>query len=208
MRSPTLALLLALGLAGCSAVPGRPQIETLETRAWRQVATDADRKRIADWRGHFVSALDEARRDGNGSRLDALGDLAVPDAALPFSVPPTGEYKCRIIKVGSQGNGTLTYVDYPYFRCRMAPAQDLIQFAKLTGSQRPVGLVFEDSAMRRIFLGTLVLGDEERAMRYGADPDRDIAAILERIGEKRWRMIVPAPRYESRLDIIDLVPVD
>ena len=36
-------------------------------------------------------------------------------------------------------------------------------FAKLTGSQRPVGLIFPGDALRQVFLGTLVLGDETRA---------------------------------------------
>ncbi len=37
---------------------------------------------------------------------------------------------------------------------------------KLSGSQRYVGLIFPGDAIRKIFLGTLVLGDENRAMQY------------------------------------------
>ena len=50
-----------------------------------------------------------------------------------------------------------------------APSASLQRFAKLTGSQRYVGLIFPGDAMRQVFLGTLVLGDETRAMQYGQD---------------------------------------
>ena len=31
-------------------------------------------------------------------------------------------------------------------------------------------------------------------------------AVLERVGEARWRLVVPWPRNESNLDLIELVP--
>jgi Domain of unknown function (DUF4893) len=79
-------------------------------------------------------------------------------------------------------------------------------FAKLTGSQRPVGLIFPGDALRQVFLGTMVLGDETRAMQYGNDPDRDLIGFVERIGPARWRMVFPRPAFESTLDVIELVP--
>ena len=57
-----------------------------------------------------------------------------------------------------------------------------------------------------MFLGTLVLGDETRAMQYGRDQDRDLAGWVERIGDNRWRLILPYPHFESTLDVIELVP--
>jgi hypothetical protein len=60
--------------------------------------------------------------------------------------------------------------------------------------------------MRRVFLGTLVLGDETRAMQYREDPDRDVAGFIERIGDNRWRLIMPKPQFESQLDVMELVP--
>jgi hypothetical protein len=43
-------------------------------------------------------------------------------------------------------------------------------------------------------------------MQYGTDPDRDVAAFVERIGPNRWRMVIPSPAFESRTDVIELVP--
>lgn len=201
------ALVALVPLAGCT-MPGRPQIETLETRDWRQVATAQDRERIAGWRTSFVEAIADARGGGNGAEIDALGALGDPDAAIPYAAPAPGDYRCRVIKIGAKSEGMLHYVDYPFFRCRIRIEEDLLGFAKLTGSQRHVGLLMPDDAMRAIFLGTLVLGDEDRAMRYSADPDRDVAGLLQRLEPARWRLVLPEPRYESRLDILELVPVE
>ena len=67
-------------------------------------------------------------------------------------------------------------------------------------------MIFPGDPMREVFLGTLVLGDERRAMQYGRDPDRDVAGFVERIGPARWRLVLPRPAFESTLDVIELVP--
>ena len=79
-------------------------------------------------------------------------------------------------------------------------------FAKLSGSQRPMGRIYPADAMRGVFLGVLMLGDETRPMRYGSDPDRMVAGWVERIEPRRWRMILPAPRFESLTDVVELIP--
>jgi hypothetical protein len=43
-------------------------------------------------------------------------------------------------------------------------------------------------------------------MQYRQDDQRDIAAYLERIGPNRWRLVMPKPRFESQLDVMELVP--
>ena len=60
--------------------------------------------------------------------------------------------------------------------------------------------------VRQVFLGTLVLGDEQRAMQYGRDPDRDVAGFVEKIGPNRWRLVMPYPAFESLTDVLELVP--
>jgi len=100
----------------------------------------------------------------------------------------------------------LDFVSYPPFACRVQQERDLQGFAKLTGSQRPIGLIFPGDALRQIFLGTLVLGDEREARQYGQDETRDVAGFVERIGPARWRLVMPRPHFESQLDVIELVP--
>ena len=202
--SRALALLLCLALAACAPKP----IVTHETANWRAAATGHDRERLRDWREAFVTALAKARASGHGGAIAAEGVLLEPDAALGGRPIPNGAYRCRVIKLGAKSPGLLDYVAYPAFDCRVQPgAGDVQVFAKLTGSQRPVGRIFPGDALRQVFLGTVVLGDEVRAMQYGTDPDRDIAAFVERIGPSRWRMVMPRPAFESTLDVIELVPV-
>ena len=50
-------------------------------------------------------------------------------------------------------------------------------------------------------------GDEARALRYSRDEERDLIGIIERVGERRWRMVFPRPHFESLLDVIELTPV-
>ena len=127
---------------------------------------------------------------------------------MPGAQPPAGDYACRTVKLGRQPPGGVPdYVEYPAFRCRIAERDGRIHFTKLTGSQRPVGTIFPDNGRRLIFLGTLMLGDETRALRYSRDRERDLIGIIERIGPDRWRMVFPRPHFESLLDVIELTPV-
>jgi len=111
-----------------------------------------------------------------------------------------------VIKLGAQSEGLLDFVSYPAFTCEVRAERNLQRLSKLSGSQRYVGLVFPSDAMRQVFLGTLVLGDERRAMQYGQDETRDVAGFIERIGPNRWRLIMPKPHFESQLDVMELVP--
>ena len=197
----------AAALGACATVPGTPLPDPEAPRGWRAAVMQDDLDRLRASSATFAAALSEARAAGHGASVDALGKVADPNAALPLGDLPTGNFRCRTIKLGTfEGNGNgLAYIDYPFFTCRIRPEQGVHGFAKLTGSQRQVGLLFPDDAYRSVFLGTLVLGDEERAMRYGADPQRDVVGAFQRIGPNEYRLLIPEPRYESRLDIIHLV---
>ncbi|MDP9164321.1 MAG: DUF4893 domain-containing protein [Pseudomonadota bacterium] len=198
-------------LSGCSTMQQQLSREGAlidsNARDWQAVATPEDRVRLRDWRSSFVEGLGDARRSGAGPKIAAEGALLAPDAALPGPAIPNGTYSCRITKLGARGSGALDYIAYPPFLCRVRPERGLQGFAKLNGSQRQVGLIFPVDALRSVFLGTLMLGDENRALQYGGDPDRDVAGYVERIGPRRWRMILPRPAFESKIDIIELSPL-
>ena len=173
---------------------------------WRGVATEDDRDRLRHWREAWIDALAQANRS-NAAAIAAGGALFEPDTALPGAQPPPGIYACRTVKLGRLPvRGTLDYVEYPAFRCRISEVGGRLHFAKLTGSQRPVGTIFPDNGRRMVFLGTLMLGDETRALRYSRDRERDLIGIIERVGERRWRMVFPRPHFESLLDVIELTP--
>ena len=203
MKLP-LALAIAFALTGCAQL-SPPSVMTQQTRDWRQAVTDPDRQRLRDWRSAFAEGLRQARAAGHAADIAREGALLQPDAAIGGPIP-NGTYRCRVIKLGARNEGLLPYIAYPAFTCRVQPERDLQGFAKLTGSQRQVGLIFPHDQLRSVFLGTLILGDESRAMQYGADPERDLAGYVERIGDNRWRLILPYPRFESLIDVVELVP--
>lgn len=173
---------------------------------WRTIVTEGDRARLRDWRLSWTTALARASAAGAGARISAEGVLLQPDAALPDVTPPPGDYRCRVTKLGAKAGGNTDFASFPVFACRIARADGVLSLVKLTGSQRPVGLLFPASDSRMIFLGTMMLGDETMALRYGSDATRDMAGAFERIGQHRWRLVLPAPRWESLLDVIELVP--
>ena len=196
----TIIALAVLSLTACAHTPAT------QVTNWRAIATANDRERLREWRTAFVKALDQARAAGHAADIAKEGALLEPDAALGPVPIPNGSYKCRVIKLGAKSKGMLNYIAYPAFDCRISQEKELQGFYKLTGSQRQTGLLFIADPLRQAFLGTLVLGDESRAMQYGGDQYRDLAGWVERVGDNRWRLILPYPHYESTLDVLELVP--
>lgn len=208
LRAAPLALATLVVVAGCAQqtrpVVARALAPTRAPAGWRAVVTRGDMARLHGWRTAFVAALGQARAGGFSAAVAREGALLQPDAALPDVAMADGRYRCRTIKLGAKGAGNLPFVAYPAFDC--AVTGGITRFAKLGGSQRPVGRVFDADARRKIFVGTLILGDERRPLSYGRDGDRDMVGAFERIGERRWRLILPYPRFESLTDILELVP--
>jgi hypothetical protein len=217
MRSTTKRTSLATGacivLAGCGSssvhaatagIAAPSPIDPDRDGDWRRVATPADRARLRGWRGAWMDALAQVDRR-ELAREPALFD---PDHALADALPPAGAYRCRTFKLGARGGIGPTYSASAWFACRIDSngGTDVVSLVKIDGSQRPVGTVFADTDSRAIFLGTMELGDEKRPMRYGRDVNRDMAGLIERIGPQRWRVVLPYPRFESVLDVVELVP--
>ena len=196
----TLLLAASIMVAACTTTQATPPV-----KGWQQAATEADRARLRDWRTAFTRALEQARAGGHSADVEREGILLNPDAALGGPIP-NGDYRCRVVKVGAKSEGLLNYIAYPAFRCRVSQQGGIQHFDKLSGSQRPHGTIYPADQLRSVFLGTMVLGDETRAYQYGRDPERDLAGWVERIGERRWRVIFPYPHYESTLDVIELIP--
>jgi hypothetical protein len=205
-----LLSLALLPLAGCALVkpPGPTAVLPHASDPWRIIATDKDRERLRDWRDSFVGALDDARKGGRAADIAREGPLLDPDAAAPNAVPAAGDYRCRWVKLGGEDSRQPRYVAYSAEPCRIGPPDSAkaMTFEFLAGPQRPVGRFLPETYDRMVFLGTLQIGDERGTLRYGDDKQRDMAGFLERIGERRWRIILPEPHFESQMDAIELVP--
>jgi hypothetical protein len=201
------ALLLTLALAACAGARG-PLRAAAQGAApdWHEIATDDDQQRLRGWRDAWMKAADTVRKAGDGAKLDADPALFDPDRALDHAAPPSGAYRCRWIKLGSAAPAVAPFTVYPAVPCRIAVSGKLMRFRLLAGPQRPRGFVFPDEPARDVFLGTLELGDETRALAYGRDTKRDMAGYLQRIGDNRWRLVLPQPHFESLFDIIEITP--
>lgn len=209
-RSPALILLASLVLAACASTPPPPPPPpggTGALRDWRGIVTASDRDRYSRRDAAWSLALQQARRQRGSGDLGGLGDLIEPRAARSPVAPPPGDYRCRTVKLGSQGGEDgLGYVVYGWFACRIERTPNGLKFSKLTGSQRPGGLLFPENDRQMVMLGSMALAAEPPANSYGQRPDRDLIAVLERIGDRRWRLVIPWPQAESNLDLIELVP--
>lgn len=205
-----LSLILAalLACSSCSVIEQPQGLISRWTVAWKDVVTADDRTRLRDWRLSFAAALQAARASGHGAQISAEGALLDPDAALPGPAIPDGIYRCRVIKLGAKAVGNLDYVAFPAVTCRLKPERNLERMSKLSGPQRYLGLIFPGDSLRQVFLGTLVFGDERRALQYGQDQMRDIAGYVERIGPGRWRLLMPKPHFESQFDVMELTPIE
>ena len=213
VRLSALIAVLALAVAACASTPppppppGGPGAGRPVLRDWRGIVTSVDRDRYSRLDAAWSLALQQARRQRGSGDLQSLGELIEPSARRPSVTPPAGDYRCRTVKLGSQGGEDgLGYVVYGWFACRIEQTPNGLKFAKLTGSQRPSGLLFPEDDRHMVMLGSMALASEPAANSYGQRPDRDMVSVLERIGERRWRLVIPWPQNESNLDLIELVP--
>jgi len=195
-RFAALALIVGGALLGAAA----PR--------WDQLITDGDRDRLRTARDAWTEALARAQASG-AATIAAEGALFDPDRAFEKgALPPAGAYRCRVFKLGANGTAMAEFTAYPATPCRVSGTGDQRDFVKLEGEQRPTGTIYARDPARAVFLGTLELGIEQRPMDYGTDARRDLAGFVERVGEKRWRVVLPYPRFESILDVIELVPAE
>ena len=207
MAMRILPLLLLFGLSACQVIEQPAGLIPRWTTAYREVISDSDRLRLRDWRKSFEAGLAAARRSGHAAEIAREGSLVDPDSALANPAIPDGIYRCRVIKLGAKDAGNFDYVSHPAFTCRVRAERGLQRLGKLGGAQRYVGLIFPGDAIRNVFLGTLAFADESRVLQYGQDEQRNVAGYVERIGPNRWRLVMPEPHFESRLDVMELVPI-
>jgi hypothetical protein len=210
------ALLGLALLAGCATKPKlppgmHPSVEVgapLKSEAWKAVATAADQDRIARLGLAWQEALTEAKKSSAGE-VSKEGKLLLPRSGLPRPAPTPGSYNCRMIALGKAKPKGKSFESFKPFFCYVEVEGDQLTIVKQTGSQRPAGRLWEDDDPNRmIFLGSLALADEDQPLAYGDDPKRNMAGVFERIGAFRWRLVIPWPQGDSKLEVFELTPVD
>lgn len=216
MKLPFAAPMLLLGLAalgGCQtsehrAARASASVELDQPEPWLQVAEPEDVGKIEQLPVAWAEALAEARKAGFSRQIRAEGALLDPTAALPRAAPPPGSYNCRLIKLGASAPRSPALVAHKPFFCFVGVTDDQLSITKQTGSLRPGGYLWETGETKRlIFLGSVALGSEDGPAAYGEDKERNMAGVLERYGNLRYRLVIPYPRRASKLDIFELIPV-
>jgi hypothetical protein len=194
------ALLAPLG-AKTASVPKVPK-----QTPWQALITNVDRNRLKQWRDTWLDGLKQAEAAGFRASIDREGKLLDPDAAMEKPDVPDGAYHCRWIKLGrrivwGQKTGAPFQIDAPV-PCSIKGTR----FRAKGGTLRPNGTLWSYDAARLLFLGGISVGDEAATIPYGRDPDRNALGLLERIGDHRWRLVLPHPAWEATIDVIEIVP--
>jgi hypothetical protein len=162
-----------------------------------RIMTAADKTRLTAYAETRKAALLEAKAGApeEVARLDAL--VAKPE--MPFSgIDMLGVWQCRTIKVG----GLLPLIYYDWFKCRITEDTAGWLLEKTSGSQRTTGRFYDESERRLIYLGSFfIAGDKPKP--YGSGPETDQVGYAYRTGEQEWRIELPKPYYESKLDILE-----
>lgn len=186
-------------------------IALASTPATAQEIRPDDRARLDRLDAAAGQALRQVLATGSDEEV-AAATRALRGPALPADPAQAGtmdgDWTCSMVKIG----GNLPLVAYPPFRCRIAAANGVVHFDKLTGSQRTSGTMRLIDG-RWIYLGsTFVQGEQPR--RYDDFPaEIDTQAgetlpdvgLLEMTGEGQARLLLPLPYRESILNVLVLV---
>lgn len=193
---PFLALIGALSSPPAAAAGGQ---------TWRALIHPEDRTRLLGLWPAWTSSKAQAIDHGATADWAALGPLTDPAAATSGNWPAAGAYRCRRVKLGARQPGMRDVAAARDFPCTVTDDDGVLGFSERGGLQRAAGRLFPDGE-RMVFLGAMTLRGDMSEFAYGMDPDRNQVGVLERIGPARWRLALPWPRFQSTLDVVDIVP--
>lgn len=167
-----------------------------------KLITPPDRVRLDEYAGTRLQALDEARRNGSPQEVADLDRLLAKPLQTFEGFEMTGNWQCRTTKVGAKSEGLLALVTYGWFKCRVTDDGSGWKLEKISGSQRTTGRFYDDNAQQLIYLGSQYVNDD-KPKPYGSGPESDQIGYAFRTGPQEWRIELPAPFYESKLDILE-----
>ena len=188
----SLRALLAAALLVLAAGPA------LADGEFDKLITAADRGRMRQYGETRKQALSEAKAGGAADDLAVLDEIIAGKLRSWAGFDMTGSWQCRTIKVG----GFAQLIVYDWFRCRVTDDGSGWLLEKISGSQRTKGRFFDESDKRLAYLGSFYV-DGDPIKPYGSGPDSDQFGYAFRTGGQQWRIEFPAPRYESKLDILE-----
>ncbi len=204
-----LIYVIALGgaLSGCAATRHRPRpmgiVET-PVNAWRDKVLIGDAGKIDAMQARWTAARNRAGQ--RGAHAVAGEGTLFSGPALDHPAPSPGPYHCRLVRIGSAA-GRTGLRSFPSATCYVGgDPGDQLSFAR-PGSDAPSGWLYpDDVATRYVFLGARQRSGRGDSLAYGADATRNLAGVVERIGNFRWRLVIANPAPDA-LDVYDLTPI-
>jgi hypothetical protein len=198
--------MLAPALAACQSVPPRapgaprPSVVVEVPEPWRSVASPRDAAAVDSLAARWTEALAAARSAGLSRRLAAEHSLLDPATRLARAAPAPGSYRCRSIRVGSPR----WTVSPPGF-CYVGVDGGQLSLATELRGLRLGGYLWELKGNDRlVFLGAAVAPGSRTAAAYGDNPERDTGGLVERLGDFRYRLVLPEPAPGRGIIVVEL----
>ena len=207
LRLPLSCALALAGAAACQTVPPqppgtpRPTVVVEEAEAWRAVASPRHSAALDALAAQWDRALAATRAAGLGRRAASEGPLLDRSAALPRGAPPPGSYRCRFVRLG-----TKRWSASAQGFCYVTVVAGQLSLATELRGLRLGGYLWEPKAGDRlVFLGAAVPAGGKTAPAYRGDAPDDVAGVVDRIGEFRYRLALPEPGAGHDFTVVELV---
>lgn len=207
-----LSCAVAAGLSGCAGLAEPRQqkaasvsVEVEEAESWRSTASPRDAGLIDAIDTIWGSALAALRGKGQARAIAARGALLEPGGALARAAPAPGPYRCRLVRIGATAPRARPISVSAESFCFVGVEDAQLTLTSDIPSRRFGGYLWETRESHRlVFLGAGPASGRRTASAYGEDPGRDLAGRLERIGEFRYRLVLPVPGAEAQMQVLEL----
>jgi hypothetical protein len=209
MSRPRLVYCLAVlaGTAGCQTAPtekpagAEPRIVVEEAEAWRRIASERDAFALEGLPERWRHMLAAGRAANQSRRIASEGDLLDPEARLARAAPAPGSYRCRYLRPGGR-----KWVSSAQGFCYVGVEEGQLTLASELRGLRFGGYLWEmKGGERLVFLGGAVPAGARTPLAYGEGPSSDVAGVVERIGEFRYRLTLPELPPAAGLTVVELV---
>ena len=199
--------LAMLAVAACQTLSPRPagaprpSVTVEEPEPWRQAASARDAAALDGLAARWEQALATARTAGLARRVAAEGALLVRGARLVRGAPVPGSYRCRSLRLGAR-----KWTASPQGFCYVGAQGGQLSLATELRGLRVGGYLWElKGGERLVFLGAAVPAGAKSAPAYGDNPALDLAGLVERVGEFRYRLTLPEPAPGTGLTVVELI---
>jgi hypothetical protein len=199
--------LAVAAVAACQTVPPPPtgapraSVTVEEAEPWRAIASARDSAALDAVPARWEGALAAARTAGLARRVAGEGALLKRDSGLARAAPAPGTYRCRFVRLGAR-----KWTASPQAYCYVGVEAGQLSLATELRGLRLGGYLWElKSGERLVFLGAASAAGGKNRPAYGDNPAADSAGLVERIGDFRYRLVLPEPAPGAGLTIVEMV---